>query len=329
MARIFVTGGGGFIGSAICALLAARGDTVAAFDIAESPRLRLLRSQFPNLSFLPGELTEWPQLAEAIQAFRPDAVIHCAAVVGVVNSLASPFYTMRVNVEGSLNVLSAMRLSGVRRLINLSSEEVYGPFLQDRIDETHPCFPVKPYGISKFAVEQLARDFAAENAMEAIHIRTCWVYGPGLPRPRIPKTFIDAAVDGRSLHVEGGADYRVDQIHVEDLAAGVVGALDHRDHRHDVYHITTGQAPSLGAMVQMILDIVPGADLSISAGDYQVAPGIVAVKKGSLDCTRARDAFGFEPRFDLRAGLADCVAARRAGQAGQSAAAAEVTAAKP
>jgi UDP-glucose 4-epimerase len=311
MARIFVTGGGGFIGAAIVESLAARGDDVAAFDIAESAALRRLTEKYRNVSFAPGELTEWPQLAEAMKQFRPDAVIHCAAVVGVVNSLASPLYTMRVNVEGSLNVLSAMRLFDVPRMINLSSEEVYGTFQSDRIDESHPCFPVKPYGISKFAVEQLARDFARDNGQTVIHIRTCWVYGPGLPRPRIPKTFLDAAIEGRRLHVEGGADYKVDQIYIDDLVQGIVKALDHPQHEYDVYHITTGEALSLGEMVGLIRDLVPGADISITPGDYQVAPGIVAVRKGALDCSRASRAFDYAPRFPMREGLAAYVAAKR------------------
>ncbi|WP_445502482.1 NAD-dependent epimerase/dehydratase family protein [Microvirga sp. G4-2] len=311
MARIFVTGGSGFIGAAIAENLARRGDEIAAFDIAEGPALKRLREQYRNVSFFPGELTEWPQLAEAMKASRPDAVIHCAAVVGIVNSLTSPLYTMRVNVEGSLNVLSAMRLLDVPRMINLSSEEVYGPFQADTIDEGHPCFPVQPYGISKFAVEQLARDFARANGKTVINIRTCWVYGPELPRPRIPKTFLDAAIEGRRLHVAGGADYRVDQIYIDDLVQGIVKALDHREHEHDTYHITTGVALSLGEMVEIIRELVPGADIAISAGDYEVAPGIVAVRKGALDCNRAHKAFGYLPRFSMRDGFAAYIAAKR------------------
>jgi nucleoside-diphosphate-sugar epimerase len=311
MARVFVTGGGGFIGSAIVEGLAARGDEVVAFDISEGPSLKRLRAQYANVAFAPGELTEWPQLAEAMKAFRTDAVIHCAAIVGVINSLASPLTTMRVNVEGSLNVLSAMRLSDVPRMINLSSEEIYGRFQADVIDETHPCFPVKPYGISKFAVEQLARDFARDNGLTVIHIRPCWVYGPALPRLRIPKTFLDAAVEGRSLRVEGGADYRVDQVYVDDVVQGVIKALDCPQHPHDAYHISTGEAPSLGEMVAMIRELVPGADIEITPGDYQLAPGLVGVRKGAMDNRRARDAFGYMPRFPLREGLAAYIAAKR------------------
>lgn len=312
MARIFVTGGGGFIGAAVVESLARRGDRVAAFDLAEGPALKRLRERYDNIAFHPGELTEWPQLAEAMKAFRPDAVIHCAAVVGIVNSLASPLYTMRVNVEGTLNVLSAMRLFDVGRMINLSSEEVYGPFRAEAIDEEHPCFPVQPYGISKFASERLAQDFASAHAMTVVNIRTCWVYGPGLPRPRIPKTFLDAAIEGRSLHVAGGADYRVDQIYIDDLVQGIVKALDHRDHRHDTYHITTGVAPSLGEMVAIIRDLVPGADIGIGTGPYEVAPGIAAVRKGALDCRRASEAFGYTPQFSMRDGFAAYIAAKRA-----------------
>ena len=312
MARIFLTGGGGFIGCAVASALAARGDEVTAFDIGESPALKALRARAANVSFVPGELTEWPQLAEAMKQARPDAVIHCAAVVGIVNSLASPLYTMRVNVEGSLNVLSAMRLLEVKRLINLSSEEVYGPFTREIIDETHACFPTQPYGISKFAVEQLARDFARANGLEAIHIRTCWVYGPGLPRPRVPKTPIEAGLAGRAFHIPNGAGYRVDQVYIDDLVAGLLGALDHPGHQHDVYHITSGEAHSLAEMVEIIRELIPGAPLSIGDGAYEVA-GERAVRTGALDCSRAADAFGYGPRYPLREGLAAYVDALRRG----------------
>jgi UDP-glucose 4-epimerase len=313
MSNILVTGGGGFIGTAVVEALAARGDRVAAFDLVISPRLRKICEANQNVTAVLGELTEWPQLATAFQQHRPDAVIHCAAIVGVINSLASPMATMRVNVEGSLNVLAAMRLFGVKRLLNLSSEEIYGPFRADRIDETHPCFPTKPYGISKFAVEQLARDYAAEHGASVIHIRTCWVYGPGLPRPRIPKTLVDAAVEGHPLHLANGADFRVDHVYIDDLVQGLLKALDLPEHPHDVYHVATGQAPRLGEIVEIIRDLVPGADIAVGPGEYAFADGVGPVRKGALDCSRARSAFGYVPRFDIRRGLEAYIAARRQG----------------
>jgi UDP-glucose 4-epimerase len=74
--------------------------------------------------------------------WRPDKVVHCAAIVGVPASVGASIATMRVNVEGTLNLLEAMRLSGVRRVVNLSSEEVYGPFSAPVINEDHRCRPL-------------------------------------------------------------------------------------------------------------------------------------------------------------------------------------------
>jgi nucleoside-diphosphate-sugar epimerase len=313
MATILVTGGSGFIGAAVVEALAARGDRVVAFDLAEGERLRTLRSADPNIQSAAGELTEWPQLAETFRRSRPDAVVHCAAIVGVVHSLASPIATMRVNVEGSLNVLAAMRLFDVKRLVNLSTEEVYGAFTADRIDESHPCRPSKPYGISKYAVEQLCRDEAATHGTSITHIRTCWVYGPGLPRPRVPKTLIDAALAGRRLHMPSGGDFRVDHVFIADVVQGILKALDQPTTASDVYNIATGEAPSLAEIVAILRELVPGADLAIGPGHYAFADGVEPVRKGALDIARARRELNYAPRYDIRSGLAAYVEARRQG----------------
>ena len=178
MSRILVTGGAGFIGSSVVKALATRGDEVIAFDIARIPLASLRWSQsIRNIEFVQGEITEWPQVVGLIRSRKPDAVVHCAAIVGVTNSLASPIGTFRVNVDGSLNLFEAMRLFGVRRVVNLSSEETYGIFEADTINENHPNRPLKPYGISKYAVERLACDYQSAHGMEIMHVRTCWVYG--------------------------------------------------------------------------------------------------------------------------------------------------------
>ena len=314
MAGVLVTGGSGFIGSSVVEALAARGDHVIAFDVTRTPRLDGILAQCDNIEFIQGEITEWPQVMTIVQARRPDAVVHCAAIVGVTNSLASPIGTFRVNVEGSLNVFEAMRLFGIRRAINLSSEETYGVFEQDRIDETHPNRPLKPYGISKYAVERLACDYASAYGLEIIHVRTCWVYGPGLPRPRVPKILVDAAVAGRKLHLPGGGDFRVDHVYIDDCVAGIVKALDKPSHRYDVYHIATGEAPSLAEIVRIVSELVPGADLAIGPGPYRFVDGTEAVRKGALDITRARAELGYEPRYPIRAGLAAYIDAVRAGR---------------
>lgn len=314
MARLLVTGAGGFIGAAVTRALARRGDEVAAFDLAVSPALAALCRQFPKVRAVPGEITEWPHVAAALREARPDAVVHCAAIVGIIASLDAPFATLRVNVGGTLNLMEAMRLFGVKRLINLSSEEVYGPFERDLIHEDHPCRPALPYGISKFAAEQLARDQARLHGLDIVHVRTCWVYGPGLPRPRVPKILIEAAAEQRPLHLETGGDFRVDHVYIDDLVAGILAALDRPEHRFDAYHIATGRAPSLAEMVAIVKELVPGAELSIGPGPYRMGGRVEVVRKGALDISRARADLGYAPRHDIRAGLEAYLRAWRAGQ---------------
>src|SRR6185295_3705651 len=119
--RALITGGGGFLGAEVAKALIARGDTAIAFD----PQLNALASvSDAYLVRVPGDITDLASIAQAVKMHQPDAVIHCAAIVGALASLGSPINVVRVNIEGSLNVFEAMRLGGIRRCIHISSEEV-------------------------------------------------------------------------------------------------------------------------------------------------------------------------------------------------------------
>jgi UDP-glucose 4-epimerase len=302
--RILVTGGGGFLGAALTRALAARGDTAIAFDTHLG---NLPADGDASIICVPGDITDLANLAQAIQRYKPDAVIHCAAIVGVLSSLGSPLNLVRVNVEGSLNVFEAMRLGNVRRCVHVSSEEAYGTFRADRIDETHPLDPVLPYGICKAAVEQLGRTYRDLHDLEVIHLRTSWVYGPGLPRERVPKTLIEAALTGRKLHVPSGADVKIDHTYVDDFVSGALSALDQRIHLYDVYNIASGEAATINEMIGIIGELIPGAQLSAGAGPYRHGDKIEMVRKGALDVSRAGAELNWRPRYDIRTGLAKYV----------------------
>lgn len=292
--RILVTGGGGFLGSALCRKLAARGDAVVAFD-----------------TIFGGDITNPESISEAMRRHRPDAVIHCAAVVSVLSSLEHPRDTIRVNVEGSLNVFEAMRQFEVRRVIHISSEETYGEFRAPVIDEDHPLNPQMLYGVTKVAVEHLGRCYRDLHGLEVINLRTSWVYGPDLPRDRVPKNLIDAALAGRALHIPSGADSAIDHTYVDDFVDGTLAALDCPKHRYDVYNLSSGMAPTLAEVVAAVKQIVPGADVSVGPGVYRHGGRIPIPRKGALDLRRARAAFGYAPKFDIRAGLRAYAAAKK------------------
>jgi nucleoside-diphosphate-sugar epimerase len=299
--------------------LIARGDTAIVFDTRVSaPSSPAFTTPRPSpgkgegeLIPVVGDITDLANVAQAMMTHQPDAIVHCAAIVGVLSSLGSPINVVRVNVEGSLNVFEAMRLAGVRRCIHLSSEEAYGVFRGERVDETHPLDPVMPYGICKVAVEQLGRSYRDLHGIEVINLRTSWVYGLGLPRDRIPKNLVEAALTGRELHIPSGADASIDHTYVDDVVSAILAALDHPEHRFDAYNVASGTAHTVSEIVGIVQALVPGARLSIGPGPYRHGGQVELARKGALDLSRAAVELGWRPRYDIRSGLAAYVEAMR------------------
>jgi nucleoside-diphosphate-sugar epimerase len=307
--RVLVTGGGGFLGAATVRALLDRGDTAIAFDTrlegiaAFGPKERLIQAQ--------GDITDCASLMHAMLRHGPDAVIHCAAIVGVLSSLGSPVNVVRVNVEGSLNVFEAMRLGSVKRCIHMSSEEAYGAFRADRIDETHPLDPLNPYGICKATVEHLGRTYRDLHGLEVINLRTSWVYGAGLPRDRIPKNLVDAALEARALHLAAGAATAIDHTYIDDVVAAILAALDRPQHHFDAYNVASGTATTVADLAAIVSELVPGARLSVGPGVYRHGDRVAVFAKGALDVSRAAAELDWRPRYDIRAGLAAYVEKRR------------------
>ncbi|HEX7387715.1 MAG TPA: NAD(P)-dependent oxidoreductase [Castellaniella sp.] len=317
--KILVTGASGWLGFAIVKALLARGDAVIGLDLGFSAVAAELARQNSSLTLVVADLGEWSQVVDAFRTYEPQAVIHTAAIVGVAPAANLPIKTLRVNTEGTINILEAMRLHGVKRLIYISTEETYGDFTSDIITEDHPQKPNSIYGLTKLAAEHYGRIYADRYGLECVNIRTCWVYGPDLPRARVPKIFIDAALDGMPCHLPEGGDLAVDQVYIDDTVTGALLALDKANHRFDAYHIATGQAPTIADAARIVSELVPGADLYAAAGWYRHGGQFRTARKGALDISRAGRELGYAPQYDLRAGLEKTLRATQAERASRSA----------
>lgn len=313
MSTILVTGAGGFLGGAVARALLERGDAVVALDCeAAKAGVGALSAGFKTCAGAIVDVCDAAALDRVFTEHRPDAVVHCAAIVGVLASVAAPQKLLRVNIEGSVNLFEEMVKHGCNRIIHISSEEIYGDFDRARVDETYREAPLYAYGISKSAVEHLGRSYNKAHGLECINVRTSWVYGPGFPRDRVPMNMVRAAAEGRTLHVLGGADERIDHTYLDDAVAGILGALDCADHPFDAYHIASDSAPSLAEIAEIVRDLVPDADVIVGDGHYHHGDAVEITTKGALDCGRAKAVFGYEPKFDIRKGLAATLAAHQA-----------------
>ncbi len=315
MSKTLVTGAGGFLGSAISRALLARGEEVVALDCAAAASRLNLLAETPGCISVLCDITDGDAVDAVFAQHHPTAVIHCASIVGVLASLSAPIHLMRVNVEGSINLFESMARHNCARVIHLSSEEIYGSFLAERIDENHREAPLHAYGISKAAVEHLGRSYRETHGTECINIRTSWVYGPGFLRDRLPMNMIRAAAECRPLHVPFGAAERIDYTYLDDAVDGVLGAYFCSKHEYDAYHISSDSAPSLAEIAEILSELAPGTEISVGPGRYRHGGNAAIPKKGALSCDRARTAFGYVPKFDIRAGLEATLAAERALQA--------------
>ncbi|MBP2151057.1 MULTISPECIES: NAD-dependent epimerase/dehydratase family protein [Xanthobacter] len=315
--KILVTGASGWLGSAIVEALLKRGDAVVATDIAVSPAIAALAAHQPQLATAIADLGEWHQVMRLFETYRPDAVIHAAAIVGVVQAADIPIKAQRVNVEGSINLFEAMRLGGVKRVIHISTEETYGDFRAPVIDEDHPQTPLSVYGLTKLAAEHYGRVYSREHGLECINVRTCWVYGPHLPRLRMPRTFVEAALRGEPFHQADGGTFAVDQVYIDDTVAGALLALDKPKHTYDAYNIATGVSPTLRDTAEAVNRAVPGARITVGDnGPYHHGGRILSALKGALDISRARTELGYAPRYDLQSGIEATIVATRERMAG-------------
>ena len=233
---ILVTGAAGFIGSHVAAALLARGETVIGLDNLNSyydPRLKEARLErlrtSAGFSFVQADVSDRGAM-EGLTAGHPaiSAIVHLAAQAGVRHSLVDPYSYVTSNVMGHLVVLeAARRLKGLRHLVYASTSSVYGtntdmPFREtDRVDT-----PVSLYAATKRADELMSFAYAHLFGLPQTGLRFFTVYGPWGRPDMAYYSFAKAIVAGEPLTLYDGGLLKRDFTYVDDIVAGVVGALD-------------------------------------------------------------------------------------------------------
>jgi nucleoside-diphosphate-sugar epimerase len=309
---VLITGGAGFLGSHIARALVQRGDRVVIYDNFSAGLPQNLIDLQDKLKLVNGDILDLSFLIRTIMAEKVKRIIHTAALVGFAASIEKPALTARINIEGTLNILEASRLVGVERIMDISSEEVYGHFQYEPADENHPFSPSAPYSISKVAAEGFDRFFHTFFGLDVVTIRTSWVYGPGLPRARPPKTFIENSVKGISTKMDSGADHRVDHTYIDDFVQGALLAFDVKNPKSRVFNIASGKAYTFSQMARMVEEIVPGPKISVGPGLMKYSETVEGPQKGALNIQRAQSELGYQPQYDLFKGLIKYVESLRA-----------------
>jgi UDP-glucose 4-epimerase len=300
--KVLVTGGAGFIGSNLVALLIHERQTVVVLDNFSSGYGGNLEP-FPSVRVVEGDVRDDSAVRDAIAGC--DAVFHLAASVGNTRSIEHPIEDSEINVIGTLRVLEAARHAGVRKLVFSSSAGIFGELKTIPICEDHPAEPDSPYGASKLGAEKLCLAYAKLYPLECVCLRYFNVYGVNQRYDaygNVIPIFAHRALRGEPLVIYGDGEQTRDFVNVRDvamanyraaLASGVSGA----------FNIASGTRVSVNDLAARVQ----------RAGRLQVPVKHVHPRKGDVrdslaDISAATAAFGFRPSVQLNEGLEEYMA---------------------
>lgn len=310
---VLVTGGAGYIGSHANKLLHQHGyDTIVYDNLAYGHKEC---SKWGT--FVLGDLADRDALRALFEGNPISAVMHFAAYTYVGESVDHPEKYYQNNVANTLNLLDAMIERGVPFLVFSSTCAVYGNPTRVPISEEHPLHPISPYGRSKHMVETILEDVRAAHEMKYVSLRYFNAAGADPegetgewhdPETHLLPLVLDAALGKREDVKIFGTDYDTldgtcirDYIHVTDLAAAHVAALDHlkKTGKSDVFNLGNGN----GFTVRQVIDEATRVTgRTIRAEEVGRRPGDPSTLIGSSD--KARRVLGWTPRF---AGLTEII----------------------
>jgi UDP-glucuronate 4-epimerase len=304
--NFLVTGGAGFIGSHVCERLLNGGHSVWAFDDLNTfynPQLkrrniRDIQSLAKPFEFAQGDLTDRAALDELFGSVKFDQVIHLAARAGVRPSLAEPALYQRVNVEGTVNILEAARLTGVKKITIASSSSVYGVNSKVPFAEIDPIFAaISPYAASKLACEALGHVYHHVYGMDVAMLRFFTVYGPRQRPDLAIHKFAKLISAGKPIPVFGDGSTARDYTYVTDTVDGVI-ACTQKELGFEIFNLGESQTVTLSYLIEVIEKEL-GKKAIIDRQPSQ--PGDVPIT--FADISKARAKLGYNPHIKIEQGI--------------------------
>jgi nucleoside-diphosphate-sugar epimerase len=296
-----VTGGAGFIGSALVRTLLAQGaGAVRVVDNFLTGHERNLHEIRSRIELDQSDIRDYTALAAAIRG--ADVVFHLAAIPSVPRSILDPEPSHQVNIDGTFNVLRACAEEKVKRVVYAASSSAYGDTaVMPKVESMLPQ-PKSPYAVQKLAGEHYASVFHSCFGLETVALRFFNVFGerqdPSSPYSGVLSLFLKALIERRSPTIFGDGEQTRDFTYVDDVAALCCKAADASGVAGKMYNAGNGNRYSLNA-VWDLLQKIEGVSLPPQYGP----PRAGDVRDSQADTTAARRDLGHAPQFTLEQGL--------------------------
>ena len=304
--KTLVTGGAGFVGSALVGALIDEGHEVVVYDNLSSGRREFLTpfEGSGGLQFVKADLLDLGRLAEALAGV--EMVWHLAANPDIRLGTRQTDLDLQQGTVATYNVLEAMRRAEVRKLAFSSSSAIYGrPTVFPTPDDYGPLLPESLYGASKLACEGLVSAFCHSLGMQAWIFRFANVVGPNATHGIIPDLLAKLRQTPARLEVLGNGRQRKSYIHVQDCVKGMLTGWRHADDPVNVMSLGTDDDILISRIAEIVVQEAGTSETPIvyTGGDVGW-PGDVPVMK--LDCTRIRS-LGWRPQYNSEQAVRDAV----------------------
>jgi len=305
MKNYLVTGGAGFIGSHLVDSLLSEGNNVTAFDNFDEFYSRDIKLKnisnaltFDNYQLIEGDIRNREVLDELFSSNLYDIVVHLAAKAGVRPSIENSVEYYDVNINGTLNILEAMRKFDVKNLIFASSSSVYGnnkivPFAEsDNVDN-----PISPYAATKKSGELLCHTYYHLYDFKINCLRFFTVYGPRQRPDLAINKFTKKIMNGETIQMFGDGTTKRDYTYIDDIVQGIILAIENLN-GYNIFNLGESRTIMLKELISLLEKTI-GSNANIEK--LKLQPG--DVEQTYADISKARELLKYDPQFEIEEGI--------------------------
>jgi UDP-glucose 4-epimerase len=321
---VFISGGLGFIGSNIVSDLYKQGKIIKVFDnVSSGSKKNLLRLGVPlestRVKIIRGDILDIKSLEKEMKG--SDIVYHKAAQLEITKAVSDPYFDLKSNTIGTLNILESMRKNSIRNLVNASSACIYGQKSDKDLPtaEDSSTVPNWAYGVSKLAAEKYCNIYSTLYGFNIVSTRYSIVYGQNEWYGRVMPIYIKRSMNGDDLLLFDSGKQKRDFVHVDDVVSFNSLAMSHLSSNQDGFHIPINISTGVGVSIKELARLVQKNAKSLY--DNKVSIKFDTVKEGSrsklmdrvrlpselknmvLSNINAKKVFNWSPKINIQSGL--------------------------
>ncbi len=321
--KIALVGGAGFIGHNLALALKKMGADVEIIDSLQinnllaftsgnssgknndlyrriiNQRLDLLRDV--NIPIEVTDARDYHALSPLLKKINPQVIIHLAAIAHASRSNKDPYNTFDHNLRTLENTLDYARGVNLEHFVFFSSSMVYGNFESGLVTEESPCNPLGIYGALKYSGEKIVIAYNQVFDLPYTIIRPSALYGERCVSRRVGQIFIENAIQGLDISINGDGVDRLDFTYINDLTNGTINILENKNSKNQIFNLTYGESRSIGEMANMLKGHFSNIKIKYLPKD-KLMPD-----RGTLCVDKAKKLLGYTPNYPLEKGFVDYI----------------------